>query len=289
MSFPATPPALDGVTHSDAVVERVRWHVASAGAGRPVLLLHGWPQHWWMWREVIPDLAGDHRVHAPDLRGFGWSDAPPGRYSKMGLACDVERLLDELGIDSCVVVGHDWGALVGWLLAMRAPGRVERLVALSNVHLWPRPTRTTAKATLAISYQFPLATPVLGDRVAAHAIARTALRIGARGVPPEDARLYADQYERRDHAAASSALYRTFLLRELAQLLGGRYRNRRVEQPVLLATGRHDPVVTPERQGGGEDHAPNMRKAVIEKAGHFVVDEQPQDVIRLIREELNAS
>jgi pimeloyl-ACP methyl ester carboxylesterase len=239
-----------------------------------------------MWREVIPDLARDHRVIAPDLRGAGWSDAPPGDYAKAGLAQDLERLLDELGVESCVVVGHDWGALIGWLLTVQAPRRVERLVAFSNVHLWPRRTNLNPKAALSITYQFPLAAPVIGERFGAAAMARAVFKLVARGIGPDEVRLYTGQYDRREHARAASALYRTFLTREAAQLFGGHYADRRVEQPVLLATGRHDPVVTPARQEGGEDHAPNMRKAVIEGAGHFVVDEKPQEVIRLIREEL---
>jgi pimeloyl-ACP methyl ester carboxylesterase len=239
-----------------------------------------------MWRKVIGDLARDHRVLAPDLRGAGWSDAPPGSYSKMGLAEDVDRLLDELGVASCAVVGHDWGALVAWLLAVHAPQRVERLVAFSNVHLWPRRTNLTPRAALSITYQFPLAAPVVGERIGARAMANLVFRLVGRGIAPEDAQLFAGQYERRAHAAAASALYRTFLTREAGQLFGGHYADRRVEQPVLLATGRHDPVVTPGRQEGGEDHAPNMRKAVIEGAGHFVVDEKPEEVVRLIREGL---
>ncbi len=286
MRFPPTPPPLDGVVHTDVRVNGVRWHVASAGDGPVVLLLHGWPQHWWMWRKVIPDLAADHRVLAPDLRGSGWSDAPPGSYSKLGLAEDVERLLDELGVERCTVVGHDWGALVGWLLTMRAPQRVERLAAFSNVHLWPKKTNLTPKAALSITYQFPLAAPLVGEHIGARAMANAVFRLVGRAIEPEDARLFAGQYERRAHAAAASALYRTFLTREAAQLFGGHYADQRVEQPVLLATGRHDPVVTPARQEGGEDHAPDMRKAVIAGAGHFVVDEKPEEVVRLVRETL---
>src|SRR4051794_39758643 len=141
MAFPPAPPPLDGVVHVDVEVDGTRWHVATAGApgAAPILLLHGWPQHWWAWRHIIPGLAPDHRVLAPDLRGFGWSDAPDGRYSKMGLARDVERLLDVLGVERCTLVGHDWGALVGFLTAIRAPERVERLVALSNIQPWFRP------------------------------------------------------------------------------------------------------------------------------------------------------
>src|SRR4051794_13802916 len=169
--FPAAPPPLPGIVHTDVRVDRARWHVATAGDpdAPPIVLLHGWPQHWWIWRRVMPDLAKTHRVYAPDLRGFGWSDAPAGRYSKMGLACDVERLLDELGIDTCTLVGHDWGGYVAFLTAIRAPERVDRLVGFSIIHPWPKPSRIDPAAVVkTLAYQVPISTPVLGERLQRH-------------------------------------------------------------------------------------------------------------------------
>src|SRR3954452_11781105 len=66
-------PVVRGVSHRMVEVDGVRLHVAEAGSGPTLLLLHGWPQHWWCWRKLIPDLARTHRVIAPDLRGWGWS------------------------------------------------------------------------------------------------------------------------------------------------------------------------------------------------------------------------
>ena len=104
----------------------LRVHVAEAGEGPPLLLLHGWPQHWWMWKGVIPALAESHRVICPDLRGHGWTDAPPWGYEKEGLASDALALLDALEIERVGMLGHDWGGLVGFLLSLRAPERIER-------------------------------------------------------------------------------------------------------------------------------------------------------------------
>jgi pimeloyl-ACP methyl ester carboxylesterase len=269
-------------------VERARWHVATAGDGPPVVLLHGWPQHWWIWRKVIPDLARTHRVYAPDMRGFGWSEAPAGRYSKMGLAADVERLLDELGIERAAIVGHDWGGFVAFLTALRAPERVDRLAVFSIVHPWLTAARPDPLALLRTSYQLPLAAPVVGHRLVrrAPAVMRALMRRGsAPGFrwDPQDLDLYSEQWRREDHARATSALYRTFLRKELPALLGGRYRNRRLEVPAVLATGEHDPVVTPARLAGHEGHATQLRATVIAGAGHFVVDERPDEVLRLIR------
>ena len=83
-------------------------HVAEAGEGDPVLLLHGFPQHWWAWRGVIPRLAENHRVIVPDLRGAGWTDVPRTGYDRDQLVADVVALLDALEVDRVHVVAHDW-------------------------------------------------------------------------------------------------------------------------------------------------------------------------------------
>lgn len=95
---PAAPqmPSVAGMSHRDVDAAGIRFHVAEAGVGKPVLMLHGWPQNWFCWRGVAPLLAGEHRVICPDLRGFGWSDAPPGAYDKQTLADDVIAILDAL-------------------------------------------------------------------------------------------------------------------------------------------------------------------------------------------------
>ena len=83
------------MAHHFIEVRGATFHVAEAGQGEPLLLIHGYPQHWWVWRRVIPHFAGERRVICPDLRGFGWSDAPPdGPYDKESLVDDVIALLD---------------------------------------------------------------------------------------------------------------------------------------------------------------------------------------------------
>ena len=85
-------PQVPGVEHRYVDAGGLRMHVAEAGEGEPVLALHGWPQHWYLWREVIPRLAPHARVIAPDLRGFGWSGVPAGGYDKETMARDVLTL-----------------------------------------------------------------------------------------------------------------------------------------------------------------------------------------------------
>jgi pimeloyl-ACP methyl ester carboxylesterase len=115
----------------------LNFNVAEAGSGDPVLLLHGWPDSWHLWRDQIEALAqGGHRVIAPDLRGFGASDCPESveAYSLGHLIGDVTAIMDEFKIERAAVVGHDWGAAVAWLVATFLPERVERLVAVSVGH-----------------------------------------------------------------------------------------------------------------------------------------------------------
>jgi pimeloyl-ACP methyl ester carboxylesterase len=116
----------------------LRMHVVSAGQGPAVLLLHGFPDTHIVWRNQIQVLAdAGFRVIAPDLRGYGATDAPADvqAYAMPHLCADVLALLDALGLDKVSLVGHDWGAALGWRLCIDAPDRFERLVALSVGHL----------------------------------------------------------------------------------------------------------------------------------------------------------
>jgi pimeloyl-ACP methyl ester carboxylesterase len=120
-------------------------HVEDHGSGKPVVLLHGWPDSSYPWRNQIPFLvANDFRAIAPDQRGFGRSDRPEGvaAYSLENVVADVADILDALGIETADIVGHDWGAAVAWLTATEHPNRIHRLVVLSVGHpLAPRTLR----------------------------------------------------------------------------------------------------------------------------------------------------
>ena len=276
--------AVEGVEVEHRYVDArgLRVHVALAGpeGGDPVVLVHGWPQHWWTWRGVMPALVdAGYRCICPDLRGHGWTEAPPDGYEKEQFASDVFATLDTLGIDRFKLVGHDWGGFAAFLMALRAPERVERLLAVSIIHPWIRRTGgpvAFVKQLLGASYQFVISSPVLGRQVVQRTpFIKTALNRGsAHGLPDDVTRAYADRWKEPDRAAATVANYRAFLLRELNAILRGRYRDNRLRVPTVLVYGARDPVISGERLAGWEEHADDMRVTEVE-GGHWLPDEQP--------------
>lgn len=122
-----------GVDVQRVAANGIELNVATAGKGPPVLLLHGWPHTWRLWERIIPALAASHRVIAPDLRGTGGSTRAENGYDLHTLADDAAALLDALGEPEAAVVGIDAGAPPAFMLAMRDPGRVHRLVVMESL------------------------------------------------------------------------------------------------------------------------------------------------------------
>jgi pimeloyl-ACP methyl ester carboxylesterase len=125
--------------HQFVPAERLKLHVAASGppSGELVVLLHGFPEFWYGWRHQMPALAAaGYRVWAPDQRGYNISDKPAGvrAYALDHLAADVVALLDAAGVQRAHLVGHDWGAAVGWHVATIVPRRVQSLVAINVPH-----------------------------------------------------------------------------------------------------------------------------------------------------------
>jgi pimeloyl-ACP methyl ester carboxylesterase len=269
-------PRVPGVRHADVVLATgVRLHVAEAGStdAPPLLLVHGWPQHWWAWRAVMRPLAERFRVIAPDLRGFGWSGAPAdGDFAKERLADDVLALLDALGIERAGYLGHDWGAWTGQLAAIRAPERFTRLMAVSMLHPWAARLPTAVNAWR-LTYQLPIAAPVLGP-----ALLRDGRPLRAALAPlvgERAAAVYAGVLREPGRAAASAALYRTFLTRELPAIVAGRYAGARLEVPIKLLFPRGDGAQHPSQLPGIGAHAPRAEVEVVD-GNHFLPDRRPE-------------
>jgi pimeloyl-ACP methyl ester carboxylesterase len=139
-------------------VNGVSLYVEDHGDGVPVVLIHGWPDSARLWRHQVPFLAANgFRVITPDMRGFGRSGRPAevSSYRLRNVVADVTALLDQLGIETAHIVGHDWGAAVAWLTAIGYPARVRKLTAISVPHLLAPPTlRQYEMAWYQLFFQF---------------------------------------------------------------------------------------------------------------------------------------
>jgi pimeloyl-ACP methyl ester carboxylesterase len=291
----------DGTTVALSHVETngIRMHVAQAGSGPAVLLLHGFPELWWSWRHQIgPLAAAGYRVIAPDLRGYGRTDAPPepADYAVDKLAADVSGLLDALGEDDAVIVGHDWGANLAWSYALLEPQRARAVAGLS-VPLVPH----SPQPPLEIFRQFMgedfyivwFQQPGVADAALAKDVRRTLLardvwtpkwaaRDDVDPLPPwkteEEQAYYVEEYERTGFTGGLS-WYRAM---DLSWKVMAPHADKPIEQPALFIGGADDPFKNLAPVSVMESRAPRLEQHEIEGAGHWIQQHAPQEVNEIL-------
>jgi pimeloyl-ACP methyl ester carboxylesterase len=267
-----------GLTHRQVDAGGLRVNLMEAGEGDPVLLLHGWPQTNQMWLAVIARLAPHYRLLAPDLRGFGRTEAPGTGYDGQTFGRDQIALLDALGLQRVKLIGHDWGGWTAMLLGIEHPERFERMIVIDAPHPWPRLRLALLPELWRGWYATALATPLIGPWL----VRRTGFAKGIlrRASPPgtfssDELDTYADSFREPQRARAVSALYRYYHSGFL-EAFRGRWRSSRLSVPTLLLFGDRDLYVTPELLEGWEQHADDMRVEIVPGGGHFLVDERPE-------------
>ena len=123
-------------THEKIHANGIQFHYVTEGEGPLMLLLHGFPEYWYSWRHQISEFAKNYKVVALDMRGYGQTDRPLGKenYTIEVLVNDVKEVINALGYKKCVLVGHDWGAIVAWYTAMHAESFVDKLIVMNVPH-----------------------------------------------------------------------------------------------------------------------------------------------------------
>jgi pimeloyl-ACP methyl ester carboxylesterase len=260
-------------------------HLREVGEGEPLILLHGWPQNGRVWEPLIPELSKHFRLLIPDLRGFGRSEAPLGAdYSKHALATDILTFMDHEGLQNATVVGHDWGGWIAWLLALEHPERVKRFAALDIST--PFSSGFSFRRLPALMffglYQPLLASPFLGKRLASsQRVIRTFIRLGAvnRNFNPELLNDYALNNATGDSPEAAVQLYRTFVTKEMPAYLSGSYTTNDLKVPGLSIAGGGSAIT---KMTGLPVPSDNLEVQVIPNAGHYLVDEAPDQVMQYL-------
>lgn len=283
MAVPADMPTVPGleVEHRFVDAGGLTMHVAEAGSGEPLVMLHGWPQHWYMWRHVMAPLAEHYRLVVPDLRGLGWTDAPARGYDKETMAADVMRLLDALGLERVKLMGHDWGGWAGFLMCMHHPERFERFMVLN---IPPPMSEIPPRQLLGmwrLAYQVALSTPGIGApmmRYAPWVLRRALTQTSATPNAYTAAELdsYARKLQEPARANATVQLYRTFLTKEALPMARGRYRNVRLKTKTLLLFGTSDPVISVHLIDRPHPNADDLTVELVDNCSHFIVEEKPE-------------
>ncbi|MFG2072003.1 alpha/beta fold hydrolase [Nonomuraea maritima] len=272
-------------THRAVHAGGTRFHVVEAGEGPLVLLLHGFPQFWWTWRHQLTSLAeAGYRAVAADLRGYGGSDKPPRGYDLPTLATDAAGLIRALGETCATVVGHDWGGLLAWTMAVLNPKSVSRLVVVSAPHpVRARRSLLSAGQLRAVRRAIGFQLPLLPEhRLTRHDAAMVGRLLDERSRPgwpsADESCTYREAF--RIPAVAYSALeYHRWFGRSQFRPDGLRFARAmrtHVEAPTLQVHGGLDPVVLPRTAQGSSRHvtAP-YRWRLLEGAGHFPHEEVP--------------
>ena len=292
--------AADGITHHWVEVNGLRLHCAMAGReDRPLMLmLHGFPEFWFAWREPMKALAREYRVVAPDLRGFNLSDKPTdvSAYRIGPLIEDIRQLVGRLGQASCILVAHDWGGAVAWNFAARHPVLVSRLVILNAPHnatfvreLCHNPLQQAASHYMLL-HRSPLAEDLMCRN--RHAFLSAMLRTST----PDDRWLDAATEARYRQAwAQPGALTGGLNYYRASPLFPPTASERgpldividpascRVEMPTLVIWGERDPFLLPGCLDGLQDHVPRLTLVREPHASHWIVHERPAFVVDTVR------
>jgi pimeloyl-ACP methyl ester carboxylesterase len=275
-------------SHRTVSANGTRFHIAESGDGPLVLMLHGFPQFWWTWREQLASLSqAGYRAVAADLRGYGGSDKPPRGYDLVTAASDAAGLIRSLGEANAVVVGHDWGGLIAWTMATYFPKVVRRLAVVSVPHplrlraaVLSDPLGQGRSSGYALGFQLPLLPERQLLKDDAQRVGRMLSTWSGPGWPDQ-------QTEQRYRAAmtipsvAHSALeYHRWFVRSRLRPDGLRYaRTMRapIQVPTLHLQGSLDTCVRPTAARGSGVHveAP-YRWRLLDGAGHFPHEELPE-------------
>ncbi|MFF8574124.1 alpha/beta fold hydrolase [Streptomyces sp. NPDC015408] len=264
-------------------VNGVELNVALAGSGPAVLLLHGFPHTWELWTDVMADLSGRHRVIAPDLRGFGASSRAASGYDAGTLAGDAAALLTSLGVSSAAVVGIDAGTAPAFLLALRRPGLVRRLVVMESL----LGTLPGAEEFLADGppwwFGFHCAEPGLAETVLqGHEAAYVDwfLRAGTLGdgVRPGLRDAFVRAYTGRQALRCAFSYYRA--LPESAAQIEQAVATTRLTAPTM-AVGARPVGASLERQL--RPFTNDLTGHVIEDCGHIIPLHRPRELLTLLR------
>ncbi|MES2936768.1 MAG: alpha/beta hydrolase [Pseudomonadota bacterium] len=259
----------------------VRLHYVAGGSGPVLLLVHGFPQNWWEWHAVMPQLARHFTVVAPDLKGVGYSDRPLAGYSKRELAQDLHALVASLGLGEAFVVGHDIGGMVAYaygafcgaravaVLDVPVPGLGDWDAIAADPRLWHfalHRKRDLAEALVVGGREYAYISTFINDRALVPA-----------AIGEDDMQEYVRAYSHPGAFRAAMEMYRAFD-QDVADNRAARAIPAAVPVLGLGGDARWGPIIVRHLQAGAE----RVEGGSIADCGHFLAEEQPEALVRAL-------
>jgi len=265
-------------------------HVVQEGveSEEPVIMLHGYPEFWYGWRNQINFLAEKgYRVIVPDQRGFNLSDKPEdvSSYSIDELVKDVIGIIDWLGVDKAYLVGHDWGATVAWRASLQYPERIKRMIVANVPHpavmaanLNGNNLQQMSKSWYIFYYQLPDLAEKLCSKNNWEYLVNTLISTSREGsFSPEDIEEYKKAWSQPGAISGMLNWYRAFM-----QVKSQKLQSQRVTVPTLLIWGEKDAFLGKEMAEPSIGLCDNGRLEFIEDATHWAQHDQAEKVCHLI-------
>ncbi len=274
------------IDHQYIISNNVQLHYVTQGEGPLMLMLHGFPEFWYSWRHQIPEFAQDHKVVALDLRGYNESDKPQdvSAYRMPELLKDVQGVIQGLGYDDCILVGHDWGGAIAWCFAYAHPKMVQKLIVINLPHpaKFSEALRGNLRQILRSWYiaffQLPLLPELMFQINDYDAIASafSERATNKNAFTPEDLEAYKNAAAKRGALTAMVNYYRSNsdTFNQKWEIL---------DIPTLLLWGEDDFALGKELTYGTEAYVRDLQIHYLTNCSHWTQQEQPELVNQYMR------
>ncbi|MBS0351761.1 MAG: alpha/beta hydrolase [Proteobacteria bacterium] len=274
-----------GVSEHFIVANGIRLHYLEEGKGPLVILLHGWPETSLAWSKTISALSTQYHVVAPDLRGIGLSERTQKGYDKKTIATDIKSLIEALGEKQAVIIGHDMGGKVAYVMAHLYPQYVSKLVLVDC--LIPGTENTDIYHGGAWHYGFHMAPEIpemlTKGREEEYISAQIKTWTFKKNAISEDLiHEYAKYYATKGGMTAGFNYYRA--LKDDAALVNT-FANEKLSMPVLAISGRHG--VGDKLGEALKNQTTSLKTVIVEDSGHFVAEESPKEFQSIVLQFLN--
>ncbi|MBW1710175.1 MAG: alpha/beta hydrolase [Deltaproteobacteria bacterium] len=282
-----------------AEVNGIRLHYVSAGQGKPILFLHGFPEFWYCWKDQLVDFANDYTALALDMRGYNLSSKPADveDYQIDFLVEDLRAFIAQLGYKKLILVGHDWGGAVAWAFASHYPEYLKKLIIINAPHpgIYERELTTNPDQQQVSQYLLVFRSPKAEKILSENSYARLFIAMLGNGsrfeMTREDRKMYARAWSQSGALTGGLNHYRASPYQPPA-LEGEGYPTEhriinpeqfQVNVPTLVIWGEKDTILLPGNLEGLQEYVPDLTIERIPDGSHWIIHEQPERINFLIR------